>query len=67
MDVVWRQAGLVAGVDGGVGGFEVAGEARRVEQGSGEAVVGELLAEGAEAGGNGHSQIQRFQRQYIQT
>ena len=51
VDVVGWEAGVVAGVHGGVGGFEVAGEAVGVEQGCGEAIAFEFFAQVLEACG----------------
>ena len=51
VDVVGRQAGGVALEHGGVGGFEVSGEALGVEQRRGQTIAVEFIAQEAEAFG----------------
>ena len=46
VDVVWGETGKVAVVDGGVGGLQVAGIGRAVEERSGGAVLLQVQAEG---------------------
>ena len=51
VDVAGWQSGVVALEHGGVGGFEVSGEACGVEQGCGEAIARQLVANVLEARG----------------
>ena len=48
-NVVWGEAGVVAVDDGGVGGLQMAGEGRAIEERSGGAVLLQVLAERLEA------------------
>ena len=49
--MVWGKAGVVAVVDGGVGGLQMTGEGGAIEERTGEAVLLQALAEGMEACG----------------